>query len=269
MPIDFHNEKSFGVFLDCIRESAATTVNGDDGFVSVFPAGSSMPSGDVFNGQWAMTTDADDNELLLVHTTNEIFQFVQDLITRFWARLTPLTLPAEQNIFVGCMNAIATAPVVDAGAGPKATGDHFGFYTPESGGATFTAAEDNFWMARSQHNGVAIATILDAARSLDGQDHLAYTAGGVGIERDLIAECVPTNAVPGVAGAAVTIFDMEVRFWLDGVLVAKHLHRGTQQVTIASTTLMNFGVAVQNITDIVVLNLDFLKCEQLLAPPGA
>jgi len=267
LPVDHHKEKVVGVELDCASEVAATTVAMDNGFTATHAAPPTIATPDFFGGRWTMTHTAVANQLMVVASTNEIFQFVQGRPIRFICDLQPgLTAqtPEELNLFAGCMNAFTTAPCVDAGAGPKATGDHFGFYTPEAGGAAFTAAEDNFWMARSQHNGTAMATVLDAAHSHDGQDHLAYDAtSGDGIAHRLIAEFAPTNAVPGVGGVAATIFDAEIRFEMDGVLVAKHLHRGTNQITIASTTLMQGGLACLNTAAASIMNLDYMKCEQL------
>jgi hypothetical protein len=263
--VDYAPLERFGVELDCISEVAATTVAMDNGFTALYTAPTTITSPDVFAGRWLFTHTAVADQLMAVYTTNEIFQFVAGHPMWFHGRLLlGPTTPEEINAFLGCMNAFATAPVVNAGAGPKATGDHFGFYTPEAGGAVYAAADDDMWMAVSQHNGVRLETILNAANSLDGQDHRAYVAGpGAGIETDLEAQFMPTNLVSGVAGVAATIFDAEISFWVNNVLVAKHQHRGVQQITIANTTLMNFGFAMQNTAAASTALLSRMGCHQL------
>lgn len=265
LPIDYTPETSFGVELDCVSEVAATTVAMDNGFTAVHAAPPTITSPDAFGGRWLFTHTAVANQEMQVYSTNEIFQFVDGLPIRFHARfLAGPTTPEEENIFIGCMNAFATAPVVDAGAGPKATGDHFGFYTPEAGGAVYAAADDDMWIAVSQHNGTGQETILNAANSLDGQDHRVYAAGpGAGIEADLVAEWMPTNLVSGVAGLAPTILDAEVRFWINETLVAKHQMVGVNQITIANTTLMNFGIGMQNTAAATTAILSRMGCRQL------
>ncbi len=268
LPVDFQKERTFGVLLDCIAEVSATGVARDDGFTATWAGPPNLTTVDVFGGAWHFAHTAVANQLLVVATTNEVFQFVQNLPIRFQARLHPgPTTPEELNIFLGCMNAIGTAPCVDAGAGPKATGEHFGCYTPEAGGAVYAAADDDMWMAVSMHNDVRQETILNAANSIDGQDHRVYVAGpGAGIEHDFIAEWVPTNPVPGVGAVAPTIFDAECRFWIDGHLVAKHTMAGVNQITIVNTQLMNFGLATLNTAAASLLDLKQLKCDQLQRP---
>jgi hypothetical protein len=158
----------------------------------------------------------------------------------------------------------------DAGAGPRADSDMFGFFCVENGGAVFPNSED-VWHCVSSFGALQIITPLLATNpnNLSGADQLVYlNPAGVhddGIERKLFAEWVPVNVVPGVAGVAPTLFDAEVRFWIGTILVAKHLMRGAFQITTATTEEMNFGVVGRNITDIAVFNMDFIKCTQARA----
>ncbi len=262
--LDYTPLNSFGVELDCISEVGGTGVDQANGFVSVYASPPTITTPDTFAGRWLFTHTAAANQTMNVYTTNEIFQFVQGLPIWMHGRvlLGPGT-PEEENMFLGCMNAFNTAPCVDAGAGPKVTGDHFGFYTPEQGGATFGALEDDMWIAVSQHNGTAIQTVLNAANSIDRQDHRAYAAGpGAGQETDFEAHFVPTGPVPVPAGTAVVIFDATVQFWINGVNVAVHNHSGADQITIGNTTLMNFGLALLNTAAATTAFLSRMGCHQ-------
>jgi len=264
--LDFNVLNSFGVELDCISEAAATTVAMDNGFTNVHAAPPTITTPDAFGGRWLYTHTAAANQEMQTHTTNEIFQFVQGQPIWFHGRLLlGPTTPEEENVFLGCMNAFATAPVVDAGAGPKATGDHFGFYTPEAGGTVFAAADDDMWIAVSQHNGTEIRTVLNAENSLDRQDHRAYAAGpGAGIEADFEADFVPTGPIGGTGG--VTIFDADIEFHINGRTVAVHHHSagagGGIAITVANTTLMNFGLALQNTAAATTAILSRMGCHQ-------
>ena len=267
MPVDYHKEHVVGVETDFLHGSFATGVAQADGFTFTHAVGA-IATGDALHGRAVMTTTAADNQFLSIWTTNEIFQFLNDCPIRFKGLLQPgatAQLPEELNIFVGCMEDADTATELqDAGAGPRADSDMFGFYTPEAGGAVFPNPE--VWHAVSSFGANQQITPLIAANpaNLSGVDWKVYDATtGDGILRELVAEWVPTNVVPGVAGAAPTILDAEVRFWLNGQLVCKHQMTGTYQITMATAELMNFGVVICNITDISVLNVDYLKCEQL------
>ncbi len=264
LELDYTPLNSFGVELDCISEVAATTVNQPNGFVSVYGSPPTITTPNTFAGRWLYTHTAAAGQTMHTYTTNSIFQFVQGLPIWMHGRvLLGPTTPEEENVFLGCMTAFNTAPLVDAGAGPKASDDHFGFYTPEQGGTTFDALEDDMWIAVSQHNGTAIRTVLNAANSIDKRDHRAYVAGpGAGIETDFEAHFVPTGPVPVPAGTAVVIFDAEVSFWVDGALVAVHNHSGANQITIASTTLMNFGLALLNTAAATTAFLSRMGCHQ-------
>ncbi|HUS95354.1 MAG TPA: hypothetical protein VMX97_01295, partial [Hyphomicrobiaceae bacterium] len=122
------------------------------------------------------------------------------------------------------------------------------------------------WHCITGHNdlGQVDEMVATNPNNLSGVDWKIYDATtGDGITREFVAEYKPTNWVPGVAGAAPTIFDAECRYFIDGQLVCKHVMNGTFQITAATTQLMNFGVVCENITDICVLNMLYLKCEQL------
>lgn len=266
LPVDFTPLNSFGVELDCNELISASGVETAKGWTFVHASPPTITSPDTFGGRFLFTHTAIANQVMQIYSNNEIFQMVQGRPIWFHGRvlLGPGT-PEEENVFLGCMDAFTTAPLVDAGAGPKATGDHFGFYTPEQGGTVFLAADDDMWIAVSQHNGTAIRTVLNAANSIDRRDHRAYATGpGAGIETDFECHFVPTGPVPVPAGTAVVIFDAEVQFWIDGVLVAVHNHSGgTNQITVAATTLMNFGIAFLNTAAATTAFLSRMGCHQL------
>ena len=163
------------------------------------------------------------------------------------------------------MEDMLTGPVIAAGAGPKLDSDLFGFYTPDS--RSTRCVDDNFWYCVCSFGALQQITALTADNPLNISGQAVPVAvGGVGVRRVFEAEWVPTNVTPGVGGVAPTILEAEVRFLIDGEVVAKHLQRGVNQITIANHVLMDFGVAIENITDICVLNEDFLKCQQRRTP---
>ena len=265
LPVDYHNEHVVGVEDDFCHGSFATGVAQVNGFTFTHAVGA-IATGDYLHGRAVMTTTAADNEFLSILTTNEIFQFLNDCPIRFKVILDPgvtAELPEELNIFLGCMEDMDTATELqDAGAGPRADSDMFGFYAPEAGGAVY----NEYWHAVSGFGANQQITELSAANAnnLSGVDWKIYDpTTGDGLAHEFVAEWVPTNLVPGVAGAASTLMDAEVRFWIDGILVCKHQMTGTYVITMATAELMNFGVVISNITDISVLNVDYVKCEQL------
>jgi len=261
LPVDFQDELTFTVEHRPIQPTAATTVAMPDGFVATYPVGT-VTAPDFLHGRSVITATAAAAELNILSTVNASFWFDENQPIRLRAQLTPGTLPLQQNIYVGCMEDMLTGPVIAAGAGPKLDSDMFGFYTPDSSSTRFV--DDNFWYCVSSFGALQQITALTADNLNNiSKQAVPLAVGGVGVARDFVAEWVPTNVVPGLAGAAPTLLDAEVRFWIDGVLVAKHLQRGVNQITIGNHVLQDFGVAMMNITDIAVLNVDFLKCSQL------
>lgn len=264
LPVEFHKEKVYGVEDDFLHEAVATGVAQDNGITFTHAVGA-IACGDHRTGIATITSTAANDEYNSILSTNEIFEFVMGKPIRFIAKgVLPVLLPNELNIFVGCMEDMDTATeMIDAGAGPRADSDMFGFYTPEAGGAVFPTTED-LWHCVSSFGALQQITALNAANPLNllGEDVKAQAAG-VGVEHELVAEWVPPNLVPGAAGAAPTLMDAEVRFWVDGRLACKHQMRGAFQITTGNTEEMNFGVVVLNITDICSLDVDYIKCEQL------
>ena len=267
---DFHNEQHFGVFIDCAETvpASGTATLGD--FVPTYAVGDISES-DGLHGIYLFTWTVADEEFISLLTTQELFEFLPSQSIRFAAKLTPgvtADTPEELNIFVGCMENMDTATEMQAtGLGPRANSDMFGFFTVESVSAAY--ANPEVWNCVSSFGALQQITRLtaDNLRNLSGADQKVFDAvTGDGIERKMVAEWVPVNVVPGVGAVAPTLFDAEVRFWLDGILVAKHLQRGAYQITTAATEEMNFGLVGSNAaasSATAALNLDYLKCEQV------
>ncbi len=276
MPIDYHKELVVGVEEEFLSGLFATGVAKDNGFTATHAVGAiAIGDGPPMHGRsiWTFTAAAD--EYCSYLTTNEIFQFQQGLPIRFKGILEPELAAAvvqELNIFLGCMEDMDTASeFVAAGGGMRvggaASGDSkFGFFCVEAGGTAF----NQYWHAISGFNDQEQVTELSAANvaNLSGVDW-KIDDGTDGFRREFVAEFMPTNTVPGVAGGAPTLMDAEVRFWINGILVAKHVMNGVYRITTAqalATGQMNFGVVAENLTDIVLLNVDYLKCDQLRRP---
>lgn len=271
LPVDFSFRDEFlhEVSEDFIHGSFATTVALGNGFTATHAVGA-ITTADrtvLFPPRMNIAWTAADNEFNSYVTTNAVFIFHEGEPIRAKGRLTPgaaAQLPWELNLFLGCMEDMDTATEMqDAGAGPRADDDMFGFFTVENGGAVYPNSED-LWHCVSSFGALQQITVLDAATVLNGPEVRVNTGAGAGdgIEHEFVAEWVPTNVVPGVAGAAPTLFDAEVRFLVDGLLVAKHLMRGGFQITAATAAPMNFGIVGRNITDIADIDVDFLKCTQ-------
>lgn len=272
IPVLFHEEYVFGAFTDCIETVAATGVAMDTGFTCTYAAGD-ITEADGFGGEWLFTWTVADEEYISAITTQEIFEFILGKPIRFAVELTPgLTAdtPEELNLFIGCMENMDTASEFQtAGAGMRALcGDLFGFFTPESVTAVFPNPE--VWHVVTGHNDILQYTPLIAGEqnNISHVDWKVYDpTSGNGITRKFVAEWMPLNVVPGVGGLAPTIIDAEVRYWIDGVLVAKHRQNGLIYfITIATTQAMNFGVVGMNAAASSVtaaLDLDYQKCEQV------
>lgn len=265
-----HNEHNYGIETDCMSLVEATTVGDSHGMVATYPVGN-IVGNDARRGTYLFTWTVADEEFISYSTLYEIFEFVNGHPIRFKVILTPgLTAdtPEELNIFIGCMEDMDNATEMQAtGLGPRADSDMFGFFTVESVSAAY--ANPEVWHCVSSFGALQQITALTAANpnNLSNADQKVFDAvTGDGIERVFTAEWVPTNAVPGVGGVAPTLLDAEVRFRIDGILVAKHLMRGAFQITIAGTQEMNFGVVGSNAaasSATAALDLDYVKCLQL------
>lgn len=253
---DFINEESFGLEINACTEVAASTVAMDNGFTFTAPVAGTLQAGDTFEGMWLYSHTAGAAELGALASTNAPFNMVIGQPIRFIADITFQLLATELNMFVGCQNAMLTAPTITAGGGMKATGQHFGFYTPDSSSAVFANPDSLF--AVSMHNDIQQITELTAPLSLDRVAHEV----AIGSRHQFQADWVPTGPV---GGTTAVIFEAEIQFRIDGLLVARHAQTAGFNITPANTDLMQFGVVSENITDIATYEIRQAKCRQLRA----
>ena len=254
---DFINEESFGAEINTLDEVAATTVAMAGGFTyNQVGAAGTLAQSNVFEPFWLASHTAGAAEIALLSSTNSPFNFVVGQPIRFIADITFQLLATELNLFVGCGNAMATAMTVTAGGGMKVTGQHFGFYTPDSSSVLFAgAALQDLIYAVSMHNDIAQITPLNAANTINRQ---AYPVA-VGTRYQFQADWVPTGLVGGTTDV---IFQAAVEFKIDGQVVAVHEQ---PLITPANTDIMQFGIYTENITDIITYEIRQLKCRQLRA----
>jgi hypothetical protein len=254
---DFINEESFGVEINPCAAVAATGVAMDNGFTYTQDNANTLQAQDIFEGAWLATHTVDDDDVIVLNTSFECFQFVLGQPIRFIADIHFVLLGTECNMFVGCIDDMGGATTITAGGGMKATGDHFGFYMPGSESVVFDNPASIFCV--SQESGVAMITELTAANSIDRVAHVVTDTS----RHQFLAEFVPTGPIGGTGG--VTIFDADIEFKIDGVTVCVHHHTGANALTVADTELMDFGVYSENETDIITYNIRHLKCRQLRA----
>jgi len=266
VPRDFHKEKVFGVEDDMMYALWTTAVERPSCYVPTHAVGA-ITGGDALGGEQTLTTTAADNEELYFVTANELFRY--DVHRPLWGihkDVELVTLPAEINFLLGFQEAMETTPIQDAGVGPKADGDGFGFFKPETGG-TLNGA---FWYAWSQFGANQLLTQLSAANlnNLSGVDWCGHVGGATSGVYDFAYYFRPANRV------TATTFRGVCEFWAARVpgplqLVATHEMSGTYAITDATAELMNHGHAVRNITDICVATVGFCKGEQLRDPRPA
>jgi hypothetical protein len=250
---DTQNERVFKIENDMYMDVGATTVD-VDGWTATFPSGT-VETGDALGGELVLTCNAAGNILQTYNTTRELFLQADDAPINFVAKGVELTTnPTQSNVFIGVMNALATTPLQDVGAGTKATGDHIGFYKPEDGG-TF---DDDFWHCVSQHDGAVQTTELSAGVrvNMGGVQMPAVLATTANV-LDLQCTFHATNRV------SATTFDGLTKFWINGVLVCVHKMNGANIITDADSTLMNAGVALLNTATAEAITVDYIKCEQV------
>ncbi len=268
LPIDFQNEETYGVNEDFLHAVFGTGVAQATGWTSTHAVGA-ITMGDARGGQLVMTASGADDEFMSHLTTNEIFEFVSGKPIRLLGRWDASTADEsldEMNVFMGCMENMDTASEIqDAVAGPRADSDMFGFF--KSGATGGTIYNENYWHCVSSFQALQQITELSAANplNLSGEAWKPYDpTTGYARAAVLVAEWVPTNYVPGVTGAAPTLLDAEVRFWIDEHIVCKHLMRGAFQITHGTTEEMNFGVVTrQSAAQASVCRWGQLKCDQL------
>ncbi len=276
LPIDYFPEQAYDVVFDKFHGEFATGVALIDGWTPTFGAGAmagadriagAVPLGEA-QSTLMFTGTAVDDEFHSLWRTFEEFKFhpSQPIRSRidFPAGAADQNLD-EQSLFVGCLEAATPGTeLLDAGAGPILDADKFGFFKVGATGATLVPA---YWYCVSSFGANQQVTQLNAANcnNLSGVDWKQFDPTTIfRNKQSLVAEFMPTNLVPGVAGAAPTIMDAEVRFWINSVLVAKHVMNGTYQITTAAAEPMNFGYASRTQAAVIIVNhVSLFRCTQL------
>ena len=260
LPVDYHGEQVITVEDDMTYGLWTSGTERPSGFVPTHAAGA-ITGGDARAGEMVITTSGADDEFNSFWTANEIFEFVLDKPMRFIAK-DVLNAAADENLdtlnlFVGCMEAVDTATEIqDAGVGPRLDSDMFGFFKPSDG-----VLEEDTWYCVSSFGALQQLTALTEANAnnLSRIDQLAYDAATIGLTHELVAEWVPLGL------ETANILMAEVRFWIDGVLVAKHQQRGAAyEITANATEEMNFGAVVRtNAAEVQVAQIGYMKASQL------
>jgi len=277
LPINFEREQGFEVFTQFDHDEYVTATPQLDGWIPTFAAGdmetveqiSPAVSGVLTqpNSQITITGTAVADQFHSFLRTHEEFIFSIDRPIRF-AALFPRGYADENldelNIFVGCMEDMDTATELqDDGAGPRADSDMFGFFKVAQATGDYAG---EVWCCVSGFGANQQITELVATNpdNLSNADQKVYDADVYRNRSKLVAEWVPLNVVPGVGAVAPTLFDAEVRFWINGVLCAKHEMRGVNQITALAAEPMNFGyVSRTGLNQIIVNHIEYLRCKQL------
>ena len=273
LPVEFHREMVFGIAHNFIHSDFTTATATIDGWTPVFGAGTFVVADRALTivepAHLTITGTAVNDEFSALWTTFEQFKFHLNKPIRFIVNQPVGTADQnldEQSSFIGCLEGADGAnDLLDDGGGPVLDRDKFGFYKcGTTGAAVFTP---NTFVCVSSFGALQQTTELTAANpaNLSGEHQKQHEPTTI-IRRELefVAEWMPTNLVPGVAGVAPTLLDAEVRFWINDRLVAVHKQSGAFQITRAAAEGMNFGyVSRMQAAQIAVNHLSFMKCEQL------
>ena len=273
MPVDFFNEKVYSIEHNFRHNTFTTNTATLDGWTPVFGAGTiavadravgiEEPAICVFTGT------AVDDQLTSLWTTLEAFKFHPARPIRFIVNQPAGTIDQnldQQSSFIGCLEgADGINDLLDLGAGPVLDRDKFGFYKcGATGAAVFTP---NRFVCISSFGANQQTTELSAdnLNNLSRLDQTQHDAATIfRRELEFVAEFQPTVIVSGVAGAAATLLEAEVRFWINGLLVAVHVMNGGNQITMATAEAMNFGyVSRMQLNEIAVNHFSYMKCQQL------
>ena len=273
LPIDHFPEQAYDVVHDKFHGEYTDATPQLDGWTPVFGAGTltsadraltiEEPSHLVFTGT------AVDDQFHALWRTYEEFKFHPSRPIRFRTDFPAGAADQnndQQSMFTGCLEGADGAnDLLDAGAGPILDADKFGFYKCGTTGAAVLVP--NYIHCVSSFGANQQITQLNAANpaNLSGVDWKQHDAATIFRNKlSLIAEWRPTNMVPGVAGAAPTILDAEVNFWINGIHVCKHVMNGTYQITAATAEAMNYGyVSRTQAAEIIVNTISFMRCTQL------
>jgi hypothetical protein len=205
-----------------------------DKFVGAGDTGAVAVEADVVGGVLDMETTALDNDETWLHTTQEAFRLGLAASTEFYpcgfdaiVRYEEVTADTA-GIFVGFMNALATTPMQDDGAGVKANFCGFGFYRLD-GGTLWNTIVDNLTAAFAQvTQELSLANTRNRfGAAIDAEESTVY---------HLHAECTP------VALKAATILNLDFDFWMRDI-----------------TNNTNFGCVVHENVDMTIADFDNME----------
>lgn len=225
---------SHGFYDDFDYESGRwTTVATDAGGSNVLDQKGGVIRLDASDGTVA------DNDEVYLHTA-ELFLFQADAPIIVESRLKFVEANTDDaNILFGLMDAVGANSLLDNGGGPKAS---------YAGAVFFKVDGSTYWQAESSDGGTQKTTLLDGTQPvMQGSPATgeAQTAGGTW--QTLTIEWRPKTSSKA-----------DVLYWIDGVLVAKHV-----DFTYANATEMSVVAAAKNGgANEEVLDLDYVFAYQ-------
>jgi hypothetical protein len=204
-----------------------------DKFTGAGDTGAVAVEADVVGGVVDMETTALDNDETWLHTTQEAFRLGLAGSTEFYpcgfdAIFQYSEVTADTcNLFVGFMNALATTPMQDDGAGVKADFCGFGFYRLD-GGTVWNTIVDNLTNFNQLTQALTLANTRNRfGAAIDAEELTAY---------HVHAECNP------VALKSATILNLDFDFWMRDM-----------------TNNVNFGCVVHENADMTIANFDNME----------
>lgn len=217
MPKALEERSTFGFFDDfewMVTVHRWTSLEAD----SSGGAGTGVYVSDAAGGRCLLTpADATDNDEVALFTSKEVFLFAADKPAVWEFRgVVAQSGSAKLNFLFGVLDAIGANVLIDDGGGPKAS---------YSGACFFVEDGQTLWSVESSIAGTQTTTQLTATNSLD---KVAHTAGS-STAQVLRIEFLPFSSTQA-----------DLLFYIDGVLVAKHLF------TYTSATEMMVGASVKN-----------------------